>query len=261
MKITVIPLGINGYIPNYGRHTMSILVVYPPIAILLDAGTGVARLLEPAINKMLASCEELHVILSHYHLDHVMGIFFLPEIWQRGPVTVHGPTPPISKFAPEIAIPKLLAPPLSSDFGPSGEKGLVFKGVNGDPFEIGDLKISVHPQRHPGGSMGIRFVDDLVYATDTQADEETAHFSRGCKVLLHDTWMTAEDASRNPEGLQAHSALVDVIRIAKLSEVPSFVPIHLNPWWGPDILERIQIDLINSGIPVIWPQEGEILLI
>jgi ribonuclease BN (tRNA processing enzyme) len=259
MKITVVPLGINGYIPGHGRHTMSILVVYPPKAILLDAGTGVARLLEPAINQMLASCEELHVILSHYHLDHVMGIFFLPEIWKRGPVIVHGPTPPISEFTPEIAIPRLLAPPLSSDFGSTGEKGLVFRSVSGKPFEIGGLKISVHPQKHPGGSMGIRIDDDLVYATDTQADEETAHFAQGCKVLLHDTWMTPEDVLKNREGLQAHTALFDVIRIAKLSGVPSFVPIHLNPWWGPDILERIRTELVNTGISFIWPEEGEIL--
>jgi ribonuclease BN (tRNA processing enzyme) len=261
MSITVIPLGINGYIPSHGRHTMSILVLHPPKAILLDAGTGVARLLEPEIHKILASCDELHVILSHYHLDHVMGIFFLPEIWKRGPVIVHGPTSPISEYTPEVALTKLLAPPLTSDFGPTGEKGLVFKGVTGDPFEIGGLTISVHPQKHPGGSMGIRIDDDLVYATDTQADEETAHFSQGCEVMLHDTWMTNEDAAQNPEGLQAHTKLSDVIRIVRLSGVPSFVPIHLNPWWGQDILERIHAQLLQSNISVIWPSEGNILQI
>ena len=44
---TLIPLGTNGYMPTWNRHTMSFLLIdeYDDI-ILIDAGTGVSRFFE-----------------------------------------------------------------------------------------------------------------------------------------------------------------------------------------------------------------------
>ena len=43
-----------------------------PDVLLLDAGTGARRLItEPAL---LEGVERVHVVLSHFHLDHVMGL-------------------------------------------------------------------------------------------------------------------------------------------------------------------------------------------
>ncbi|MGD2114802.1 MAG: MBL fold metallo-hydrolase, partial [Acidobacteriota bacterium] len=74
----LIPLGTNGYIPTHGRQTMCFLVRFEDRALLLDAGTGVARLLEPRVRELLEGVEQLDVILSHFHLDHVIGLSYLP---------------------------------------------------------------------------------------------------------------------------------------------------------------------------------------
>jgi glyoxylase-like metal-dependent hydrolase (beta-lactamase superfamily II) len=57
-------------------------------ALLIDAGTGASRLLaEP---ELLDGVDRLHVVLTHFHLDHVAGLFYLAalevpfEVWGAG---------------------------------------------------------------------------------------------------------------------------------------------------------------------------------
>jgi len=50
-------------------------------ALLLDADTGTAGLIEPRIKEQLQPVKEVHILLSHYHLDRVSGLFYLPAVW------------------------------------------------------------------------------------------------------------------------------------------------------------------------------------
>lgn len=259
MSIKVIPLGINGYIPTYQRHTSSILILNKPTAILLDAGSGVARLFEKEISAYLADCNEFHVVLSHYHLDHVMGIFFLPEIWSTDTIHIYAPTSPFIEVNPREAISRMLAPPLTSDFGTAGDTGLTFHGISNQQFEINDLTIKVKPQKHLGGSIGIRINDLLVYATDTTADDKTAEFAQGCRYLLHDTYLTDEYAQQYPISKEAHTTIDDAIRLAKMSQAEYFVPFHLYPGWDGTFLQGLQNKISLSGVKSIIPVEGKIL--
>ncbi len=45
--VNLIPLGTNGLLPALGRQTQCHLALTDDAAIMLDAGTGVGRLLEP----------------------------------------------------------------------------------------------------------------------------------------------------------------------------------------------------------------------
>jgi hypothetical protein len=57
------------------------------------------------------------------------------------------------------------------------------------------------------------------------------------------------DILKSTEKYKAGDAFV--IGSLKISGVPCFAPIHLNPWWGQDILERIRKELVDSGISII----------
>src|SRR4051812_34713136 len=75
-------LGTAGYHPNARRHTscsyVSEIETAPHCAIVLDAGTGLFRL----IGRPLP--QNLHIVLSHPHLDHVSGLTYLLNIlWKR----------------------------------------------------------------------------------------------------------------------------------------------------------------------------------
>lgn len=65
-------LGTAGYHPNDNRHTACFFL--PEQGIALDAGTSVYRL------HPLIKTNSLSILLSHTHLDHVMGLTFFWDL-------------------------------------------------------------------------------------------------------------------------------------------------------------------------------------
>jgi ribonuclease BN (tRNA processing enzyme) len=110
MFARLVPLGINGFIPSFGRQTMSFLLLTGNEALLLDAGTGVGRLLERTMIDLLQPYDCLNIILSHYHLDHVVGLSYLPGTWMRGVVRIYAPGRPFVETEPDQALSRLLQP-------------------------------------------------------------------------------------------------------------------------------------------------------
>ncbi len=58
-------------------------------AIMIDAGTGVSRLVERP--DLVDGIESLDILLSHFHLDHIAGLAYLPAIELSSRTTVWGP--------------------------------------------------------------------------------------------------------------------------------------------------------------------------
>jgi len=102
--VLIIPLGINGYMPSFGRQTATILVIDNGHAAILDAGTGLARLREPRIKSLVDRCDTVSIILSHYHLDHVIGLTYLPDVLPDREVTIFAPAPPLTDYGPDEAL-------------------------------------------------------------------------------------------------------------------------------------------------------------
>ena len=82
----LVPLGCGGFIPARGRQTMSFLVLEGGAALVLDAGSGLARLLEPQVAARLPEDGPLDIVLTHYHLDHVVGLSYLPGLACHRPI-------------------------------------------------------------------------------------------------------------------------------------------------------------------------------
>jgi ribonuclease BN (tRNA processing enzyme) len=261
VTFTILPLGINGYMPSYGRETMSILVLNPPHAILLDAGTGVARFLEEKVGELLSQCTDLHILLSHYHLDHIIGLFYMPGIWSKFPVHLYAPASPFIDVSPRMLLQKLLEPPFSSDFEPPPvDNFFLIKGIQGNSVSIGGCDVSIKFQKHPGGSLAFRFADEFVYATDTGPDSEMAVFAKGTKYLFHDVYLGDQGITSDPADIEAHSSLDSAIKLAKAANVERLVPIHLNPHWRPEKVKELQYATSQVGASVIWPNEGQLLI-
>lgn len=256
----LIPLGAGGFFPA-GRHTMSFLLRQGDQIALLDAGTGLARLVEPRIAALLRPTERLDIVLSHYHLDHVIGLSYLPGLspapGSHLPVRLLAPSPPLVDGEPETALDHLLSPPLfpvSWREFPGGIE-LAPYGVAG--FELFGRRVRVRRQRHAGGSVAMRFDDALVYATDTEPDDETIAFARGADTLIHEVWMTDEEAPLNPAAMRGHSAVSAVARIASQAGVRRLIPVHHHPRRDAAGVESIA-DSLRAGFAgeVTVPVEG-----
>lgn len=252
----LVPLGTNGYIPSHGRQTMAYLVLTGGTAFLLDAGTGVTRLLEPEVEALLEDYEQLEVVLTHFHLDHVIGVSFLPGVWPARPVRIHAPGPPLVDVSPGDALGRLIHPPLFPIPLSEYPMPVELERLDGDPVTIGDVDFRFRPQRHPGGSIGLRLGDAVAYVTDTVADDATADFAAGVDLLLHEVWV----GPGGEAGSTGHSAADDVARIATRAGVRRLMPVHHHPRATRGDLERLAADLarLSDGIEIVLPEEGRI---
>lgn len=251
----LIPLGTNGFFPTGGRETMSFLAIVDETAVLLDAGTGVARLLEPSIHPRLVACERLEILLTHYHLDHVVGLAYLSAVWPGGPVRIHAPEPPLVDGDPS-ALERLVSPPLFP-------KRLTDLGVPLEilPYAADRMTLAGRPARlrrqdHGGGSVGVRW-GELAYCTDCRIDEGSRAFVEGVDLLLHEVWVTAaEEASGAPR--DGHSTVEEVGELAAAAGVRRLAPIHHRPGRSDEELTAMRHRLAGfSGVEIVEAREGQ----
>jgi len=224
-------LGSGGWMPTTARGTCSALLRAGDAALLVDAGTGVARLAERP--DLLAGVDRLDIVLTHFHLDHVVGLAYLPALPIAERPRLHGPGDWLYGRSTRSILDRLLGPPLFA-LGPSDLLAEVHElGPGGSA--IGPWEIVTRAQhRHDEPTVAIRVGADLAYCTDTAYDEGNVELAAGCRVLCHEAWCT----SANPAQASTHTSARDAARIAAAARVGRLVLIHIHP--GAD--ERALLD-------------------
>lgn len=256
--LQIVPLGINGFLPSFGRQTMSYLVDGPTGTFLLDAGTGASRLLEPEIAQRLEGLDVLDVVLSHYHLDHTAGLTYLNGVWGKD-VRLHAPAPPLVDAEPADAFGKLVAPPIFPmpfDAWPNAVEIVSYSSG----FTVAGFDVQVRRQQHPGGSAGLRFGDAFAYTTDTAAEDATIDFASGVSALLHEVWLDDDEAHQFPRMLTGHAAASDVLRIAHEANASALAPVHFHPRRSPAAVDelvrsiastaRLRVERLEETVPI-----------
>jgi ribonuclease BN (tRNA processing enzyme) len=257
----LIPLGAGGYMPA-GRHTMSFLLDSGDDLLLLDAGTGMARLLEPALAERLGRHRgPLDILLSHYHVDHVIGLTYLLAVWTQKPVRLFGPAPPLTDGRPEEALRRMFAPPLFPLTLETLPNRIEIREIDAElpGLEFLGLPVRLRRQRHPGGSAGIRLGDLLAYVTDTAFDPATAEFARGVEWLLHEVWVSDREAEAVDPGAHGHIAAGKALDIALAAGVRHLMPIHHHPKRGAEGVRDLAAAMAQRAagrLEVVLPEEG-----
>lgn len=217
-------LGSGGWIPTSRRQTCCLYLREGDRVLLIDAGTGVQRLVEnPGLLEGAASVD---IVLTHFHLDHVTGLSYLPALAVK-PV-IWGPGAPVYGTPTSEILGRLLGSPLFAAT-PDQIAGAVHE-IPGGPFEIGPFAISTRVQRmHTDPTLALRIGDALTYCTDTAADEGNVEFAAGSPLLLHEAWYASPETDD-----QTHTAAGEAGRIARGAGVGRLVLIHINPMLGSD---------------------------
>src|SRR5690606_24219596 len=100
-----------GWMPGDGRETTCLACRSGSSLLIFDAGTGLRRLLEPAHAALLEGAEQVHLFLTHFHLDHTCGLAYLSGVLPGREVVVHAAGPAITGVEPERAVAGLLRRP------------------------------------------------------------------------------------------------------------------------------------------------------
>jgi ribonuclease BN (tRNA processing enzyme) len=216
-------LGGGGWLPAHSRHTATALLRNGQAAVMLDAGTGVARLLEHP--ELLDGVNRLDILLTHFHLDHIAGLAYLPSLGLCEQTTIWGP----GKLLYDVSTHELLDRVSHEPFHPVplAQQDIEVRDLPEGEVELGSVRLHHRRQgHHSAPTLGFRFGDELAWVTDTAYDEESVQLAAGCRLLAHEAWFTSQ-APRNPE---IHASAAQAAGVAAQAEVQRLMLIHLPPF-------------------------------
>jgi ribonuclease BN (tRNA processing enzyme) len=226
--------GTAGYHPNAHRHTSCTYIpdATPSSGFVLDAGTGFFRLIGRKLPR------NLHIFLSHTHLDHVSGLTYLLNalLNQDCSVTVYGTQKSLDTVSNDLFDSPLFPLPFTHKKCVIGPE---------HPLTIDGVKVSVFPLTHPGGSLAYRFDwpagagdagRSLAYVTDTAGDGRYIDFIHEVDLLIHER--NFSDDLHEIAAASGHCTSVMVSRVAREARVKRLAITHFNPLTDTDPLEE-----------------------
>ncbi|MCL4338334.1 ribonuclease Z [Patescibacteria group bacterium] len=249
----IIPLGTNGFFPSFGRQTACFAVPLGKKLIVLDAGSGLFRFAEPEGKELLQGVGEVHLFLSHYHLDHTMGLYAAFRLWEKKKVTIFAPSG-IQKISDYLDWDKW------SERYSSIYKNFGWQFLNEGRYNSEDYEFSIRQQNHRGdGSLAFRFRlagREFAYVTDSEPAQESIDFVRGVSLLLHEHDIGGENILRRSaaEDIKSHFSGTHVTTVgaaltAKRAQVGKLVLIHHYPFY-----DSLKLRKLGKLSATIFPQ-------
>lgn len=263
--------GVRGSIPSpgvstarYGGNTPCVSLHLPGEPILVfDAGTGI-RDLGKAV---AAGREEVFIVLSHAHWDHIQGFPFFAPLYQPdreiamfptffGATTVCGMCQRLKAAGDKTMICPLLAQmdgihfPVRSENVQSRTRCITEEEMT--YLRSRGLNISKIAANHPGGSFGYKVENDgksFVYLTDNELEPpyqkatDLDGFVKFCwqaDVLIHDAQYLESDMPHKHGW--GHSLVTQACDLALKAEVKHLILYHHDPDRADYELDWIQED-------------------
>ncbi len=248
-KLTV--LGGNGWIPAFNRHTCCYALELGDHLFLFDLGSGACRLGEFYPLEKLLSFKEINIFLSHYHLDHITGITYLPLYLKGCKVTIFGPGKDIYGKSVEQILSAHFEKPYFAFPLVAYPMDLSFVDIELGKNAIAGVEVNTLLQSHSDPTIGYRIDDHLAYITDTACSSDTIDFVHGANILLHETWFDTLEynalISKNGGSitedvsiaLRSHANIDWVMQVANRAQINTLFLIHLNPSYNDERIHQM----------------------
>lgn len=206
--------------------------------VIIDAGTGIRALGEHLASE--GKRVNIHLLITHIHWDHVMGIPFFPPIYEpENEIYIDG----------YHSCMKGLSIAFDNKMG-DGFFPIRFEELHADIRHIdrlrhGSLKIDntiidTIPLQHPQGGLGFRFREGgktLVFITDNEltgkewSGRHPINYVKFCEdadVLIHDAQYTPEEMDRRRGW--GHSDYASAFKLAQKANVKKLILFHHDPY-------------------------------
>jgi phosphoribosyl 1,2-cyclic phosphodiesterase len=233
--------GVRGTFPSagaafarYGGDTMCIEVECGDARLILDAGSGM-RALGAKLNAQ-AGPIHAHVILSHLHLDHIMGLAHFAPLWREDArIGLYAAEECLTPN--EDAVFSVLRPPLFPlEVGElPASIGLQSFPLGGTFMPAAGVLVRSAPVSHPGacsatiiefGGLKLGYITDHEPG-DAEVDARLAEVVEGAALLIHDATFTgAEAPSHRGWG---HSSWEAALRFKQRAGVKLLALAHHSP--------------------------------
>ena len=209
--------------------------------LIFDAGSGI-RELGIAFNNMDPKLSRYHILFSHFHWDHLMGLpFFAPA---------YDPSVTLDFYSPFHEIEQKLNAQMMPPYFPIQMETMAskknFQTISA-PLELFGATISYRKMNHPGDSFSFKVEygnKKFIYATDTELlpedfvknDNNNTFFS-GADLLVVDSQYTIGEAIEKYNwGHNSYSMAVD---FAANLGIKHLVLFHHDPGYNDEMLFSI----------------------
>lgn len=239
----------------FGGATSCYLAQAGEDSVFLDAGSGL-------IQAPVAFPRPPAILISHLHLDHLLGLGMYPRMVMKGLKTLlYVPVAPGKD--PEQVLNSVYSPPfwpvsLSHYSGDIAIRPLAF------PLQVGEIRVDGMEGNHPGGCAAIKLSwreKRIVYLTDYEYSEESfgrlTAFAAGCDLLLFDGQYTAEEADRR-HGF-GHSTADWGMEMMRKSGARRLLLVHHDPQSTDEILLAREKAIGRANVR--YARNGEVILL
>jgi len=148
-----------------------------------------------------------HILISHFHWDHIQGLPFFSPLYQEGnEFHMH------SFHLQEASLELTLGGQMSNPYFPVDMNAMrakrLYSEIGQGVFEFNDFRVRVGRIHHPQGCLCFRIENDgktVVYATDNepgdpQSDRTIRELSRGADILIYDSQYTRAEIEKEKKG-------------------------------------------------------------
>ena len=262
IRLTV--LGARGSVPvsgsdftEYGCATSCYLVEADGRTIFLDAGTGMLN-----VPGRIRTEEPMTLLLSHTHMDHILGLPLFPPLMQRDcRLDIYGATR--GGLSVEAQLKKFLEPPLWPVWLDEMPARTVIHELK-LPMDLGAVHITGMESNHPNGSTIYRLSiggKSLVYATDYEHSDDSLReltaFSEGTDLLLYDGQYSEEEYARS-RGF-GHSTVETGLKVLRESGAGRLLLVHHDPRRTDGMLRELERKYGSDR--VLFAKEGDVITI
>jgi ribonuclease BN (tRNA processing enzyme) len=172
-KVKIVFLGTNGWYDTETGNTICTLIVAPKLNIILDAGIGIHK-----ADKYINPKNPVYLFISHFHLDHIMGLHILMKFRFKS-LKIYG-QPDTKKILTHFLSKKFSAP--FSMLPYKTELIDIAQGWHDHPIRFQCLKL-----KHPSPCIGYRFEIDkkvVSYCIDTGYCKNAVELAKNADLLI-----------------------------------------------------------------------------
>lgn len=281
--------------PRYGGNTLCVELRFSACrrTLIIDAGSGIRRLGDDLLARSEpAGGLALDLLLSHTHLDHILGLPFFGPLYRRDTrLTIYGPT-----ISPEDRLEEVIGGQLCYRYFPVRQvelaAAITYVDLREGVYDLGDgITLTATYLNHPLLCMGYRFdwrgrsvctafdtepfrnlfisdpedpgYDAIMALEGEQAAREAElrmqSFFRDADLLIHDGQYTEQEYQAGRAGW-GHSSIEQAVRAAEAAGCRRLALIHHDPMRSDSALDRLS-DLYSgrragSGLDVRFAREG-----
>jgi len=196
---------------QFGGGTTCILFNFDNTHIMVDCGSGINDAIDD-----LKEFNELHLLISHGHLDHISGITSLLSSFEGKPLHIYG------KSFNGVTVQEVIDNVMSKSLWPvrvNTYKNVIFHDIDKE-FKVNNVVINNMDSNHPGECSLFRLDyknESIVTAFDychlDGYDKKLIEFAKNCTTLIYDGCFSEKELREKPSW--GHSTPEDGARIGK----------------------------------------------